>query len=429
MSNKVQVPYNEIAKSIIERKCALFLGAGTSYDKENQEGVSTHSLISKLSQELEDEGFPLPNENWGLSSVAQYYAVKIGRDRMEWSVKNFIDKNTKPLKIHELLSKFPPITIFTTNYDRNIETKLKEEGREREYEAIVSQDDFQKWDKAKTMIVKLHGSIERAVPLIITDDDYVKFLMEPNLLKDAFKHILSTEMMIFIGYSLSDYNIKLLLEEVNKTIKREKESARCRGYLIQSTIFGEKEKEYWKDKGLEILSLNGNEFLENLKDAIDTFGVKDIFGERFDFWLDNYRLAAIRYFEEKVINKFIRDIEESRVNMEDYSFKNDMKEIFKSPKNQEKLIPLFEDGNINVIETILEHIKLSEDIITEILIKSDRQKEGGLCSIILEYLLGYEFEKLPERAKEHILFISGDLESSEEVREKAKAILKKANML
>lgn len=412
-----QIPsYPKIAKEITEGKCALFLGAGTSE-------ISTQELINHLFQKLEEKRISLAKEIRGqeLSKVAQYYTIKLNsRDEMERRVKNFINdysKASRPLKIHELLAKLPPTIIFTTNYDRNIEKEF--ERKKREYEVIINEYDFRNWDEKKTMIIKLHGSVDGSKNLIITDDDYIKFLMEPSVLKDTFKYILSTRKIIFIGYSLSDYNVKLLLEETNKT-------AKCEGYIIQDTSLKEeeKEKEYWEEKGLKVYDeLKGDKFLEGLRNAINALDFEDKVGKSFDFWLDSYRLKALSYVEKRMVNMFIKDIKENIIDREDYSFKEDIKEVFSSFKNQRKLIPLFSEENRSVMDAILSNVELAEDIIADILILASEQKEENLTLMILEYLLDKKSVRLSERVKEHLLFLSEGPEYSKEIKEKAKAVL------
>ena len=418
MTNQIP-PYRKIAKEITEGNCALFLGAGTSI-------ISTQELINHLSQKLEEKE-PLPKEvrSQGLAKVAQYYVIKVGnRDEMERRVRDFIsdyDKVNKSLRIHKLLTKLPPTIIFTTNYDRSIEKEF--ERKKREYEVIINEHDFRNWDEKKTMIIKLHGSVNGSRDLIITDDDYIKFLMEPSLLKNAFKYILSTRKIIFVGYSLLDYNVKLLLEETNKVIKKKEETAKCEGYIIQDTPWGEQEKKYWEERGLKIFKLKGDEFLKGVRDAINTLEFKDKVGKSFDFWLDNYRLKALSYIKERMVDMFIKDIRENIIDREDYAFKEDIKEVFSSFKNQRKLIPLFSEENLSVIDTILNNIELSEDIICDILLDSYRQKEEFKTLTMLDYLLHKKSRKFSKRIKEHILVLSESPESSEEIKEKAKATL------
>lgn len=247
--------YNQLSENIKEGKCVFFLGAGAA-------GVSGDDLTMYLVKRLKDRKLQAKSR-WGLSKVAQYFEIMFGKDALQKEIKDYIESNAISSQIHELIARLSAVkTIFTTNYDNKLEEQFH--NIHRDFIPIVSEEDLKNWDEGKTAVVKLHGSFDRyPPPLVITDDDYVRFLMNSNLLKDTFKHILSTKITIFIGYSLSDYNIKLLLEEVNSVFK-----GRTLGYLIQREKFGPEESHYWKNKGITLLKVDGTEFLKELEKRI-----------------------------------------------------------------------------------------------------------------------------------------------------------------
>jgi len=248
--------YKELSETISKRKCTLFLGAGVA-------GVSSEKLMKHLIRRLKE--YKLPRKNiWGFSGVAQYFEIMRGKYELQEEVKDFIERSAISSEIYELIARLPIETIFTTNYDDKLEQQFNEISRD--YICIVTEKDLAKWDEKKTVIVKLHGSFEKGLSsLVITDDDYVKFLMNPNLLKDTFKHTLSTKTTIFIGYSLSDYDVKLSLEEVNSVFKGYK----TLGYLIQKEEISSEQISYWGEKGVKILQINGTIFLKNLLKELD----------------------------------------------------------------------------------------------------------------------------------------------------------------
>lgn len=247
--------YQQLSESIKEGKCIFFLGAGAA-------GISGDDLATYLVKRLKDHKLQAKSR-WGLSTVAQYFEVMFGKDKLQQEIKEFIENNAQSSQIHELIARLPVKTIFSTNYDNKLEEQFYD--IHRDFIPIVSEEDLKKWDENKTVIVKLHGSFDRyPPPLVITDDDYVRFLMNSNLLKDTFKHILSTKTTIFIGYSLSDYNIKLLLEEVNSVFK----GSKILGCLIQKEKFGQDESYYWRTKGITLLKVDGHVFLKELEKRI-----------------------------------------------------------------------------------------------------------------------------------------------------------------
>ena len=245
--------YKLLAEAMEAGKCCFFLGAGVA-------SATAGKLTTHLVKTLENYKLRAKNR-WGLSGVAQYFEMMLGPDRLREKVQDFVERNAISSEIHELLAKLPAMTtIFTTNYDNMLEQQF--DAILRPYVLIVTQEDLTKWDEKKTVIVKLHGSFEKGrSSLVITDDDYVSFLMNSNLLKDTFKHSLCTKTAILIGYSLLDYNIKLLLEEVKSVFGKDK----ILGYLIQKERIIPEQNHYWRTKGIKILQEDGARFLRNLE--------------------------------------------------------------------------------------------------------------------------------------------------------------------
>ncbi len=244
-----------LVDAIREGQCVFFLGAGIA-------GISSKELMKHLIGRLKE--YRLLGRNiWGLSGIAQYFEIMLGRDRLRNEIRDYVERNAVPSEIHKLVARLPVKTIFTTNYDRILEDQFDEINRE--YSPVVTGEDLQKWDKKRAAIVKLHGSFERYPPrLVITDDDYISFIMEPNLLKDHFKRVLSKSTTVFIGYSLSDYNIKLLLKEVNLTLV----GGGPLGYLIQKEQIYEEQIGYWRDRGIVTFQADGIILLRNLEETL-----------------------------------------------------------------------------------------------------------------------------------------------------------------
>jgi hypothetical protein len=67
-------------------------------------------------------------------------------------------------------------------------------------------------------VFKIHGDIEHRDTMVITDEDYIQFLLRMNS-KDpydpiplALKFYLTSCTTLFVGYSLLDYNLRLLFK-------------------------------------------------------------------------------------------------------------------------------------------------------------------------------------------------------------------------
>ncbi|MEC1261274.1 SIR2 family protein [Bacillus swezeyi] len=118
----------------------------------------------------------------------------------------------------ELIKKLNPQAIITTNYDTLLETLFPK------YEAIVGQQVIrQKKSTSIGHILKIHGSVEDSKSIIIEQQDYDNFFKtQIYLIAKLFTYFME-HPILFIGYSLSDENIKSILYNVKQIIDTETE--------------------------------------------------------------------------------------------------------------------------------------------------------------------------------------------------------------
>lgn len=129
------------------------------------------------------------------------------------------DDDTHELKDEiKLFKKLNPQAIITTNYDNLLETLLPK------YEAIVGQHVIrQKKSTDIGHILKIHGSVEDCNSIVIEQQDYDHFFKKQiYLIAKLFTYFME-HPIIFIGYSLSDENIKSILYNVKQIIDTETE--------------------------------------------------------------------------------------------------------------------------------------------------------------------------------------------------------------
>jgi len=192
----------------------LFVGAGVST---NLGLPSWSKLIDEIGTQL---GFdPRVFKVYGNHlSLAEYYCLQrggIGKLRswmdVEWHDK---DKKIENSPIHELIAKACFRKIYTTNFDRWIEKAC--EHYDVPFHKIVNVNDIASNKKDLMEIVKFHGDFDDDETLVLTESNYFDRLdfdtpLDIMLRADVLKY-----PMLFIGYSLSDINIRYLFHKVSK---------------------------------------------------------------------------------------------------------------------------------------------------------------------------------------------------------------------
>ena len=86
-----------------------------------------------------------------------------------------------------------------------------------ELEATV---DYRDATEQNPVIFKIHGDVSRAETIVVTDEDYIQFVLRMSN-KDPYdplpltlKYHLTGWTTLFVGYSLLDYNLRLLFKSL-----------------------------------------------------------------------------------------------------------------------------------------------------------------------------------------------------------------------
>jgi hypothetical protein len=176
-------------------------------------------LIGHMAEELglepdETAGFAL-----GYQTLSEYYRIRRGsigplRSWMDrhWKVS---EERVRESRIHQLIVSLGFPLIYITNYDRNLEVAF--DLANEPYVKIANARDMAKAGPTGTQIVKFHGDFEDDESLVLTEIDYFKRLSFDSPLDVKFRADAMARTILFIGYSMRDLNIRLLLHRIWET--------------------------------------------------------------------------------------------------------------------------------------------------------------------------------------------------------------------
>ncbi len=205
--------FSDLADAVRNRTAMLFAGAGVSMSI----GLPSWSeLITHLQSELGLESID-PRINY--YTLAEYYRLLQGsigplRSWMDrtWAVSR---EKVAQSELHMCIVELDFPIIYTTNYDNNLE--IAYEIYERPYLKITNTHDLAGIDGLKTQIVKFHGDFSDDATLVIAETDYFSRLAFETPIDIKFKADALGRTLLFIGYSVSDLNIRLLLYRLWQT--------------------------------------------------------------------------------------------------------------------------------------------------------------------------------------------------------------------
>jgi len=210
---RMRADLDSLASVVRDRRAILFVGAGLSMSV----GLpSWRHLIEHMGEELGLDPAWFLSADSSYQTLAEYYRLRKGsigplRSWMDrnWSVS---EERVRTSRVHEIVVQLDFPIIYTTNYDANLETAFRIHGRD--YVKIANTRDIAKANHQVAQIIKYHGDFEDDQSLVIAETDYLNRLsfsspLDIKLWADALGRTL-----LFIGYSMSDLNIRLLLHKL-----------------------------------------------------------------------------------------------------------------------------------------------------------------------------------------------------------------------
>jgi len=277
-----------ILKEAIENdRLVVFAGAGVSKDsgvplwKELEEGINRHL------DESTNEQDPL--------KIAQMLYNEKGEKEYNDIITNILFKNQQKYNpIHEILFDLNPQHIITTNYDSYFENVINDEGLAF---SNISKDIDLPYAKHKKLLIKYHGDFDNN-NIVLKESDYLEFSKKHTLKEVFVKSLFSNKIILFVGYSVSDPNLKLLIKDIQFILKKHHQ----RAYLLTAkTNVSNSEIKYFENLGINILSYNEG----NLKVSNKEINLSDTGKKTYSLLkhLRDFELYSYRNFVEGISNK------------------------------------------------------------------------------------------------------------------------------
>jgi hypothetical protein len=207
---------DQLARDVRDGRCILFVGAGLS----KLLGLPTwEELIRHMARELDFDPDVLVGPGADFLQVAEFYKLKKGSmgELRSWMDKNWnvADDAIRFSSVHKQIVELGFPLIYTTNYDNNLERAFQLHGRP--FSKIVSVLDISSARTDCPHIVKFHGDFSDDNSLVITETNYFERLEFESPLDLRLRSDALGRSILFVGYSLKDFNLRLLLYKLKRT--------------------------------------------------------------------------------------------------------------------------------------------------------------------------------------------------------------------
>lgn len=298
--------YELVAKRLLSGKVVPVLGAGANLGDRPQ-GVEFElggrylPNGRELAQVLARSANYPKTDVLDLARVSQYVAAMLGEDELYEELHQIFDADYPPTSLHYFLARLARHTreakagecmlLVTTNYDDALERAFQDEGEP--YDLVTYINDIEEYRghfrhvpfdgepsvilkpneytglplDRRTVIAKIHGAVDRLNrkdSFVITEDDYVDYITHADI-ERLFPVTLAEKIkrshFLFLGYSLRDWNVRVMLYRLRrKGTKRKSWAIEADPDPVDLVT--------WDERGVDILPVRVENFVAAIEQRL-----------------------------------------------------------------------------------------------------------------------------------------------------------------
>lgn len=259
----------EIKKAQENNQLVLFVGAGVSKNS----GVPTWwELVKKIAEKIgydkctsckrkkEDcfvldceERYDFTQEEL-LRIPEYYYQSDTSENHREYYdlIGSTLKCDRNPNPIDEEIFNILPHHIITTNYDPLLERTFAVNSR---LYKVVAEDSDLLSKTNERYIIKMQGDLNSPRTIVLKESDYINYEQEHPLISTFIRSLLINHIFVFLGYSLNDYNLNLIIGWINYFRKNYGVEKRVFNFLVNSDGPSGFEEKRLEEKNIYVVDL------------------------------------------------------------------------------------------------------------------------------------------------------------------------------
>ncbi len=153
-------------------------------------------------------------------------------------------------RLHRAIADLPVKTVFTTNYDKLLETAFRKTKGE-DPAVIVYPQQLGFIGDTEIRIIKLHGDIDHPATIILTRTDYATYSSRHRDFERELHQSINNSTMLFIGFGIRDPNFRRIYQDARSLY----DSGKRLAYAVMVGT-NSVEQRLWESDGLKIISVN-----------------------------------------------------------------------------------------------------------------------------------------------------------------------------
>lgn len=216
MPNKAEMLLSGYTDAIHDSAAAIFVGAGLSRPAGM---LDWKELLRSCALEL---GLDVEREH-DLVALAQYSLNHRLRDRSHLNkiIQDAFDKPGVLTENHEIITRLPIDTVWTTNYDSVLEDAYKKAGKVVDVKTTDKSIGRTKQGREVT-VYKMHGDVARPEEVVICKDDYERYARKHEVFQNSLQGDLVNKTFLFLGFSFADPHLSYMLGHLRALLEDSK---------------------------------------------------------------------------------------------------------------------------------------------------------------------------------------------------------------
>ncbi|PQA90882.1 hypothetical protein B0A69_19300 [Chryseobacterium shigense] len=278
--------YLELSTSLYTKTLTLFVGTGFSKYMTDGQAPSWLELLVECTKRIDkkdilinqlfnfDSSGKAKEAIYELTICAQILEIEYKKNKKSIKeaiaeiIKETVNESTinpdKLLLVQNFFEQYPDINIITTNYD----TLFSDYIISKNSRVIIEGSTMPRINIGQN-IYHIHGSILKPESIVLTLNDYYNFQNNNNYFSRKFYTLLQETTVAILGYSLGDFNLNTILNEVKNTRKQSFRKSDIY-YINKSSIPEIISKFYNLTYGIKTIEEQQiNEFFDEINKAYD----------------------------------------------------------------------------------------------------------------------------------------------------------------
>lgn len=218
-----------LVTELAERRCIIFMGAGTSLGSVSEDGVRRPPDWERFLRDAANLVHVDADKKHALALIKknQYLdAAEVITDRSnpadftDYLRNTFVQPHFSPSELHKIILDIDPKIVITTNYDEIYDHYCESGHAESGYNICRYYDRFavENIRSRIRLVIKAHGCVSDATRIVLSRSSYYRAKRDYPGFYQLLDALFLTHTLLFVGASLTDPDIQLVLENANLSV-------------------------------------------------------------------------------------------------------------------------------------------------------------------------------------------------------------------